>query len=118
MAATPRIRSKGGKVAITAPLGFEHRVHTRYDPVHGEYVGLPVQWKNVVAHAIDEKEVMNLEEVKRLKPNDNFDGNWSVRNGHYQLRRSASESHSRSKVRHRHPSAFLHLQKENLGSCN
>lgn len=42
---------RGGKKKrpdISAPLNFEHRVHTGIDPSTGTFVGLPKQWKNLI----------------------------------------------------------------------
>lgn len=39
---------KRPRVQISAPLNFEHRIHTGYDPTKNSYSGLPAQWNNVV----------------------------------------------------------------------
>ena len=41
-------KTKKGRPEISAPLNFEHRVHTGYDPVQGGFVGLPQQWSGIV----------------------------------------------------------------------
>lgn len=40
--------SRKKKIEISAPLNFEHRVHTDYDAESGNLVGLPLQWRNLI----------------------------------------------------------------------
>ena len=40
-----RCPSMGG---VSAPTGFSHRVHVGYDPVTGEFLGLPVEWERLL----------------------------------------------------------------------
>jgi len=37
------------KIEISQPTNFEHRVHTGYDALHGEFVDLPRQWAGVIS---------------------------------------------------------------------
>ncbi|XP_062292807.1 serine/threonine-protein kinase PAK 6-like isoform X2 [Scomber scombrus] len=43
-----RRRKKKHRLQISAPLDFQHRVHTSFDVVTGQYVGLPPQWQSVI----------------------------------------------------------------------
>ena len=43
---------------ISAPINFEHRVHTGFDHNHGRFVGLPSQWQGIV----------NTEDSTRRRP--------------------------------------------------
>lgn len=37
------------KIEISQPSNFEHRVHTGYDALQGEFVDLPKQWAGVIS---------------------------------------------------------------------
>lgn len=37
------------RVDISGPSNFEHRVHTGYDAIQGEFVDLPKQWAGVIS---------------------------------------------------------------------
>lgn len=37
------------KIEISKPSNFEHRVHTGYDALQGEFVDLPKQWAGVIS---------------------------------------------------------------------
>lgn len=37
------------KVEISSPSNFEHRVHTGYDALQGEFTDLPKQWTGVIS---------------------------------------------------------------------
>ena len=37
------------KIEISTPTNFEHRVHTGYDALQGEFVDLPKQWAGVIS---------------------------------------------------------------------
>ncbi|XP_056873532.1 serine/threonine-protein kinase PAK 6-like isoform X1 [Takifugu flavidus] len=43
-----RRRKKMHKPEISAPLNFQHRVHTSFDAASGHFVGLPPQWQSVI----------------------------------------------------------------------
>lgn len=43
-----RRRKKKHRLEISAPLDFQHRVHTSFDVSTGRYVGLPPQWQSVI----------------------------------------------------------------------
>nr|XP_020480309.1 serine/threonine-protein kinase PAK 6-like isoform X2 [Monopterus albus] len=43
-----RRRKKKRRPEISAPQGFQHRVHTSFDAATGHYVGLPLQWQSVI----------------------------------------------------------------------
>lgn len=44
-------KSKKAKttIEISDPTNFEHRVHTGYDALQGEFVDLPKQWAGVIS---------------------------------------------------------------------
>lgn len=44
-------KSKKAKatIEISQPTNFEHRVHTGYDALQGEFVDLPKQWAGVIS---------------------------------------------------------------------
>jgi len=42
-------KKKKGKPQISAPLNFEHRVHTGFDQHENKFVGLPPQWASVIS---------------------------------------------------------------------
>ncbi|XP_075871397.1 serine/threonine-protein kinase PAK 6-like isoform X2 [Nelusetta ayraudi] len=44
----PRKKSRRRRPEISAPHGFQHRVHTSFDAASGRYVGLPPQWQSVI----------------------------------------------------------------------
>lgn len=37
------------KIEISSPSNFEHRVHTGYDALQGEFTDLPKQWTGVIS---------------------------------------------------------------------
>lgn len=37
------------KIEISDPINFEHRVHTGYDAIQGEFTDLPRQWTGVIS---------------------------------------------------------------------
>ena len=41
-------KGKKGRPDISAPMSFEHIIHTGYDPVQGGFTGLPTQWTGIV----------------------------------------------------------------------
>ena len=41
-------KKKKDRPQISAPLNFEHRVHTGYDAEEDKFVGLPMQWAGVI----------------------------------------------------------------------
>ncbi|XP_023264560.1 serine/threonine-protein kinase PAK 6-like [Seriola lalandi dorsalis] len=43
-----RRRKKRRRPKISAPQDFQHRVHTSFNAVTGQYVGLPLQWQSVI----------------------------------------------------------------------
>uniref|UniRef100_A0A0N5AZR1 non-specific serine/threonine protein kinase n=1 Tax=Syphacia muris TaxID=451379 RepID=A0A0N5AZR1_9BILA len=45
------IRRKPRKVEISNPMNFEHRIHAGFDPVTGQYHGLPKQWQAIIGSA-------------------------------------------------------------------
>ncbi|XP_041070984.1 serine/threonine-protein kinase PAK 5-like isoform X1 [Carcharodon carcharias] len=50
-------KRKAHRLEISAPLNFQHRVHTSFDPQDQKFIGLPQQWQGLLA-----------ESVKRPKP--------------------------------------------------
>uniref|UniRef100_A0A915PZ84 non-specific serine/threonine protein kinase n=1 Tax=Setaria digitata TaxID=48799 RepID=A0A915PZ84_9BILA len=42
------IRRRTKKVDISMPINFEHRYHAGFDPVTGQYHGLPKQWQAIL----------------------------------------------------------------------
>ncbi|KAM3717943.1 Serine/threonine-protein kinase PAK [Dirofilaria immitis] len=42
------IRRRTRKVDISMPINFEHRYHAGFDPVTGQYHGLPKQWQAII----------------------------------------------------------------------
>ncbi|VDP16825.1 unnamed protein product [Onchocerca flexuosa] len=42
------IRRRTKKVDISMPTNFEHRYHAGFDPVTGQYHGLPKQWQAII----------------------------------------------------------------------
>lgn len=42
---------KGGPAIISAPKDFEHTVHISYDPVKGEFTGMPDNWARLLREA-------------------------------------------------------------------
>lgn len=52
----PSTSSSGGgnaadKSVISAPTGFEHTVHIGYDPIKGEFTGMPESWARLLREA-------------------------------------------------------------------
>uniref|UniRef100_A0A0R3RH68 non-specific serine/threonine protein kinase n=1 Tax=Elaeophora elaphi TaxID=1147741 RepID=A0A0R3RH68_9BILA len=45
------IRRRAKKVDISMPTNFEHRYHAGFDPVTGQYHGLPKQWQAIIGIA-------------------------------------------------------------------
>ncbi|XP_061563020.1 serine/threonine-protein kinase PAK 6-like [Cololabis saira] len=43
-----RRKKKKRQLEISAPKDFQHRVHTSFDVVTGQYVGLPPQWQSLI----------------------------------------------------------------------
>lgn len=41
-------KKKKKRPEISAPMNFEHRVHTSFDPKQGRFVGLPPQWQSLI----------------------------------------------------------------------
>lgn len=41
----------GDKSVISAPTGFEHTVHISYDPVKGQFMGMPENWARLLKEA-------------------------------------------------------------------
>ncbi|XP_043930080.1 serine/threonine-protein kinase PAK 6-like [Protopterus annectens] len=41
-------KKKKKRIQISAPVNFEHRVHTSYDAKEGKFVGLPPQWQSII----------------------------------------------------------------------
>ncbi|XP_067895810.1 serine/threonine-protein kinase PAK 4-like isoform X1 [Heterodontus francisci] len=50
-------KRKAHRLEISAPLNFQHRVHTSFDPQHQKFIGLPQQWQGLL-----------VDSVKRPKP--------------------------------------------------
>ncbi|VDN06194.1 unnamed protein product [Thelazia callipaeda] len=42
------MRKRTKKLNISMPTNFEHRYHAGYDPVTGQYYGLPKQWEAII----------------------------------------------------------------------
>uniref|UniRef100_UPI00398F3682 serine/threonine-protein kinase PAK 4-like n=1 Tax=Pristiophorus japonicus TaxID=55135 RepID=UPI00398F3682 len=42
-------KRKAHRLEISAPLNFQHRVHTSFDPQGRTFIGLPQQWQGLVA---------------------------------------------------------------------
>ncbi|XP_032882490.1 serine/threonine-protein kinase PAK 5-like [Amblyraja radiata] len=45
-------KRKGHRVEISAPVNFQHKVHTSFDPQGQRFVGLPKQWQGLVADVL------------------------------------------------------------------
>ncbi|MBN3326266.1 PAK6 kinase, partial [Atractosteus spatula] len=41
-------KKKKKRPEISAPLNFQHRVHTSFDPKQGKFIGLPQQWQSLI----------------------------------------------------------------------
>lgn len=41
----------GDKSVISAPTGFEHTVHISYDPIKGQFLGMPENWARLLKEA-------------------------------------------------------------------
>ncbi|XP_053331426.1 serine/threonine-protein kinase PAK 6 [Spea bombifrons] len=63
-------KKKKKRPEISAPLNFEHRVHTSFDPKAGRFVGLPQQWQNVLDTLRRPKPVVDPSRITQvqLKP--------------------------------------------------
>ncbi|KAM8920978.1 serine/threonine-protein kinase PAK 6 [Pelodytes ibericus] len=63
-------KKKKKRPEISAPLNFEHRVHTSFDPKEGRFVGLPLQWQNVLDTLRRPKPVVDPSRITQvqLKP--------------------------------------------------
>lgn len=48
-------RRKKKKLTISSPTNFEHRVHTGFDLNTNKFVGLPVQWVNIIENQKTDK---------------------------------------------------------------
>ncbi|XP_063296284.1 serine/threonine-protein kinase PAK 6 [Pelobates fuscus] len=63
-------KKKKKRPEISAPLNFQHRVHTSFDPKEGKFVGLPTQWQNVLDTLRRPKPVVDPSRITQvqLKP--------------------------------------------------
>uniref|UniRef100_A0A8C5R6S1 non-specific serine/threonine protein kinase n=1 Tax=Leptobrachium leishanense TaxID=445787 RepID=A0A8C5R6S1_9ANUR len=63
-------KKKKKRPEISAPLNFQHRVHTSFDPKEGKFVGLPPQWQNVLDTLRRPKPVVDPSRITQvqLKP--------------------------------------------------
>ncbi|XP_053553879.1 serine/threonine-protein kinase PAK 6 [Bombina bombina] len=63
-------KKKKKRPEISAPLNFQHRVHTSFDPKEGRFVGLPPQWQNVLDTLRRPKPVVDPSRITpmQLKP--------------------------------------------------
>ncbi|MEE6526895.1 hypothetical protein FKM82_027834, partial [Ascaphus truei] len=67
-------KKKKKRPEISAPLNFQHRVHTSFDPRAGKFVGLPPQWQNVLDTLRRPKPVVDPSRITpvQLKPMKTF----------------------------------------------
>ncbi|KAE8587612.1 hypothetical protein XENTR_v10022037 [Xenopus tropicalis] len=63
-------KKKKKRPEISAPLNFQHRVHTSFDAKEGKFVGLPPQWQNVLDTLRRPKPVVDPSRITQvqLKP--------------------------------------------------
>ncbi|XP_075049186.1 serine/threonine-protein kinase PAK 6 [Mixophyes fleayi] len=63
-------KKKKKRPEISAPLNFQHRVHTSFDAKEGRFVGLPPQWQNVLDTLRRPKPVVDPSRITQvqLKP--------------------------------------------------
>ncbi|XP_063803582.1 serine/threonine-protein kinase PAK 6 [Pseudophryne corroboree] len=67
-------KKKKKRPEISAPLNFQHRVHTSFDAKEGRFVGLPPQWQNVLDTLRRPKPVVDPSRITQvqLKPMKTF----------------------------------------------
>ena len=59
-----------GRIKISEPSNFEHRVHTGFDANEGRFTGLPVQWQSLIPeHKEKRKPVIDADGITPI-PND------------------------------------------------
>ncbi|KAG8560468.1 hypothetical protein GDO81_014995 [Engystomops pustulosus] len=63
-------KKKKKRPEISAPLNFQHRVHTSFDAKEGRFIGLPQQWQNVLDTLRRPKPVVDPSRITpmQLKP--------------------------------------------------
>ncbi|XP_040267416.1 serine/threonine-protein kinase PAK 6-like [Bufo bufo] len=63
-------KKKKKRPEISAPLNFQHRVHTSFDAKEGRFIGLPPQWQNVLDTLRRPKPVVDPSRITpmQLKP--------------------------------------------------
>ncbi|KAM9294253.1 serine/threonine-protein kinase PAK 6 [Gastrophryne carolinensis] len=63
-------KKKKKRPEISAPLNFQHRVHTSFDAKEGKFIGLPLQWQNVLDTLRRPKPVVDPSRITpvQLKP--------------------------------------------------
>ncbi|KAG8449670.1 hypothetical protein GDO86_016349 [Hymenochirus boettgeri] len=63
-------KKKKKRPEISAPLNFQHRVHTSFDAKEGKFVGLPQQWQNILDTLRRPKPVVDPSRITQvqLKP--------------------------------------------------
>ncbi|XP_075699895.1 serine/threonine-protein kinase PAK 6 [Rhinoderma darwinii] len=60
-------KKKKKRPEISAPLNFQHRVHTSFDAKEGRFVGLPPQWQNVLDTLRRPKPVVDPSRITRMQ---------------------------------------------------
>ncbi|MBN3310565.1 serine/threonine-protein kinase PAK 6 [Amia ocellicauda] len=60
-------KKKKKRPEISAPLNFEHRVHTSFDPKQGRFIGLPSQWQSVIETLRRPKPVVDPSRITRVE---------------------------------------------------
>nr|XP_028578222.1 serine/threonine-protein kinase PAK 6-like [Podarcis muralis]XP_028578231.1 serine/threonine-protein kinase PAK 6-like [Podarcis muralis]XP_028578242.1 serine/threonine-protein kinase PAK 6-like [Podarcis muralis]XP_028578251.1 serine/threonine-protein kinase PAK 6-like [Podarcis muralis]XP_028578260.1 serine/threonine-protein kinase PAK 6-like [Podarcis muralis]XP_028578271.1 serine/threonine-protein kinase PAK 6-like [Podarcis muralis]XP_028578281.1 serine/threonine-protein kinase PAK 6- len=60
-------KKKKKRPEISAPQNFEHRVHTSFDPKEGKFIGLPLQWQNILDTLRRPKPVVDPSRITRVQ---------------------------------------------------
>ncbi|XP_059808720.1 serine/threonine-protein kinase PAK 6-like isoform X3 [Hypanus sabinus] len=67
-------KRKARQLEISAPVNFQHRVHTSFDPQCQKFIGLPKQWQGLLADGVkqpkplEDHSIVMPEDVAPLKP--------------------------------------------------
>ncbi|XP_062887991.1 serine/threonine-protein kinase PAK 4-like [Mobula hypostoma] len=67
-------KRKARQLEISAPVNFQHRVHTSFDPQCHKFIGLPKQWQGLLADGVkqpkplEDRSTVIPEDVAPLKP--------------------------------------------------
>ncbi|XP_028677264.1 serine/threonine-protein kinase PAK 6 [Erpetoichthys calabaricus] len=60
-------KKKKKRPEISAPMNFEHRVHTSYDRQKDKFVGLPLQWQSIIETLKRPKPVVNPSRITTVE---------------------------------------------------